>query len=1329
GNVYGVAAGSVTISYSVSTACGTDVATTTLTVNPLPSAGTISGPTSVCESSSITLSTTGFGGSWSSFDGTLVSVDGSGGVSGLSAGTATISYSVTNSCGTDVATYPMTVNPFPNPGTVTPVASLCAGSSLPSVYSGTIMGSGTWTSDDASIASVDASAVLYGLSAGTTHVTYTVTTVCGMATISSEVTVNALPVAGTLSGASSVCAGASTSFSTTGTGGSWSSSNSAVASVDASGNVYGVAAGSATITYTASTDCGTDASTQDITINALPNAGAITGATSVCESASTSLSTSGTGGSWSTSSSSVASVDASGTVYGVAAGSFTISYSVSTVCGTDIATAFMTVNPLPDAGTVSGASSVCTGVATSFSTTGTGGSWSSSNSAVASVDASGTVYGVAAGSATITYAVTNGCGTSTSTSSITVNASPNAGTISGATAVCVGSSVTLSTTGTGGTWSSSASGTATVSAAGVVTGVATGSVTISYTVTTACGSSTATRSITVNPAASAGTVTGATTLCTGTSTTFTASVSGGTWSAVPASRATISTSGVLYGLTAGADTVRYTVTNSCGTSVATATLTISGPTAGTVTSVNFMSIGSSATATQSVSGGTWSLSNTRVATISSTGVITALASGVDTIIYTVTGSCGTAYAYKAFTVLAATAAGTISGPSSVCVGSTITLTSTVSGGSWSSSYAPVASVVSSTGVVRGNSTGTIQITYTVGTAITIYPIQVVNSSVSAISGVASVCPGSTANYTSGTTGGTWSNDFTARGSVHPVTGIYTAVSSGVDTLRYTISNACGTFTVKKTITITAPPSIMGISGTFSAGCAGVNLVFTNTATGVWSLSDTTLATIVSVSAPSVTVTGIGTGVDTLRYTVTGTCGLSTTVRRALTFTSVPASISVTGATTVCQGSTITLSSSATGGSWVATPPSVATVNATGDVTGLAPGVDTISYVVSNSCGYRAGYTVVTVLSLPSAVTITGPSTMVIGDATLFTPSTSGGTWSNVNPSVTTVSATGLVNALAAGVDTLLYTLSNSCGTAVATKAVTVTVGAGVISGPASICLGSTATLTSTGAGGTWSSSTPTIASVVSATGVVRGNALGSATITYTVGSYTATYRVTVNNSTVASIAGAASVCPGASTTFTNSTTGGTWSNDFAARGTISNTGVYTAIASGVDTIRYTIVNGCGTFRVKKTLTVTAPPSAGSISGAVSSVCPGRSATWTNSVTGGVWSFSNATVATIASVSSPSVTLTGLTSGVDTLSYTVTGTCGLTSTVRRVLTVNSVPAIGAGSTATVLIGGTITLTNSVSGGTWSTVTPSIASVAATTGVVRGRAAGLDTIKYA
>jgi hypothetical protein len=56
--------------------------------------------------------------------------------------------------------------------------------------------------------------------------------------------------------------------------------------------------------------------------------------------------------------------------------------------------------------------------------------------------------------------------------------------------------------------------------------------------------------------------------------------------------------------------------------------------------------------------------------------------------------------------------------------------------------------------------------------------------------------------------------------------------------------------------------------------------------------------------------------------------------------------------------------------------------------------------------------------------------------------------------------------------------------------------------------------------------------------VVTGVSAGSVTITYALGAARAYYAITVNSSSVNTISGATSVCPGVSTTLTNLTTGG-----------------------------------------------------------------------------------------------------------------------------------------------------------------------------------------------
>lgn len=200
------------------------------------------------------------------------------------------------------------------------------------------------------------------------------------------------------------------------------------------------------------------------------------------------------GGTWSTSGS-LLSITGAGVITGITAGVDTVHYTVTNVCGTDIATATVSVNPLPDAGSISGPVTICVGSPATISATIPGGSWSSSATAVATVGTSGIVSGIALGTAVISYAVTNSCGTDIDTINVTIIAAANAGAISGPDSLCQGDSVNITTTVAGGSWSTSNAAIATVSSAGRVKGISSGTVTISYIVNNACSADTETHTM------------------------------------------------------------------------------------------------------------------------------------------------------------------------------------------------------------------------------------------------------------------------------------------------------------------------------------------------------------------------------------------------------------------------------------------------------------------------------------------------------------------------------------------------------------------------------------------------------------------------------------------------------------------------------------------------------------------------------------------------------------------------------------------------------------------------------------------------------------------
>src|SRR5262249_30585396 len=150
---------------------------------------------------------------------------------GVSVGTITLTYSLGAGC---VTTRPETVLLSPTP--IVGTASICAGSSTTITE---LIGGGTWSSSNLSVATIASSGIVYGVSAGTSTISYTLPTGCATTLV---VTVSAVPAS--IYGSSTVCTSASDTLRDVATGGIWSSSNTTVASIGAtSGIMTGVTAG------------------------------------------------------------------------------------------------------------------------------------------------------------------------------------------------------------------------------------------------------------------------------------------------------------------------------------------------------------------------------------------------------------------------------------------------------------------------------------------------------------------------------------------------------------------------------------------------------------------------------------------------------------------------------------------------------------------------------------------------------------------------------------------------------------------------------------------------------------------------------------------------------------------------------------------------------------------------------------------------------------------------------------------------------------------------------------------------------------------------------
>ncbi len=101
--------------------------------------------------------------------------------------------------------------------------------------------------------------------------------------------------------------------------------------------------------------------------------------------------------------------------------------------------------------------------------------------------------------------------------------------------------------------------------------------------------------------------------------------------------------------------------------------------------------------------------------------------------------------------------------------------------------------------------------------------------------------------------------------------------------------------------------------------------------------------------------------------------------------------------------------------------------------GFSSGIDTITYTLTVTCGTTAtvsATTVITVNPVPDAGAVAGADLVCVGDTISLTDAAPGGTWTSANGSAF-VSSSGIVLGLSIGADTIMYTVTNACGTDVA----------------------------------------------------------------------------------------------------------------------------------------------------------------------------------------------------------------------------------------------------------------------------------------------------------
>jgi len=560
----------------------------------------------------------------------------------------------------------------------------------------------------------------------------------------------------------------------------------------------------------------------------------------------------------------------------------------------------------------------------------------------------------------------------------------------------------------------------------------------------------------------------------------------------------------------------------------------------------------------------WSSSDPTVASVSSTGLVTAVAPGQATITATSEAAAGT----STIGVSPKPVSSVIISPGqgSVTVGQTLQLSAQVTDDQGNvltgrpisfTSGTPAVATISATGLVTGVAPGSTTITATsegkTGTAtVTVTPIPV--AKVEITPSTPNVTVGETVQLNVSVQGPnnqeltgrtvTWSSGAPSVASVSP-TGVVSGLAPGTAIIFANVEGVLGSATV--TVKQVPVGSVVVSPQTASVPVGGAVQLSASVrdASGAelqgrlvgWTSSDETIAVVSSEGR----VSGIKIGTATITASSEGKSGTATVTVTAAAVASVnvtPPTASITvGQTTTLTAQPLDANGNALTGravAWASSNAGVATVSDAGVVTGVAPGDATIT---ATSEG-KSGTATVTVTPIPVASVTVDPATVSLTTGATqqitATPRDAQGnpladravTWESQNPAVATVSPAGLITAVAPGNTTVTATSEGKVGTVTVTVTAPAVGSISVSPGSATVFVAATTPLTATvrdvnnlviqGTTVLWSSDQPQTASV-SQSGVVTGLAPGAVTITASSGGKAGTAAITVQLAPVAKV--------------------------------------------------------------------------------------------------------------------------------------------------------------------------------------------------------------------
>ncbi|MBK7008866.1 MAG: Ig-like domain-containing protein [Saprospiraceae bacterium] len=1201
--------------------CGLESNEVTIVVNSKP---TITQPlsSSLCVGATTTITPTS-GGTWTSSAPGVASINNAGLITGIAAGSAAFTFTnSTTGCVSD-ASSAITINTKP----IVSASSnnVCMGSTL----NLTPTSGGSWASSNLSIAAVSSEGLVSPAAVGTVNFTFTAAVTGCSATLASPINVRGLPAL-TIDYNGSICltdtsklkalvTGGNAPFTYSWTGPSSFTANQAIVPITLNGNYYvtvtdqylchastsgfvyekyeplivslqsNICEGqsmdlmvnaSSAVTYQWSANAG-NAISQTVTVyptapsslfkvtvtnvngcSAVASANisvtakpvvSITGASSLCIG-STSTLTPSTGGIWSSTNPSVASVTNTGLVTGISTGIATFIFTQSSNgCVSDPSSPII-VDTKPVIN-LNGSTNMCIGDQRTISPA-FGGTWVSSNPSVISITNQGVITALAAGSATFTYTLAGSNCASDASAPVSVNIKPST-VLTGSSSLCVGDETTLSPT-MGGIWTSSNPIVATIENNGAVTAISAGSATFVFTDAASGCSSLPSEPVTVN--AKPTITVNDNEICVGETLQLTGSEAG-YWSSVNTNTALVSNTGLVTGLGPGQTAFVLTSLSSGCVSNPSALVTVnaiptivfSGPTSVCVNGTSSLS---------PTSGGTWVSSNPAVASITNTGLVTGHSVGQTTFRFTSTVTGCASQPTNPFLVYNKPVT-QIAGGATLCTGATTTLLPST-GGVWQSTNPSVA-MVTNGGLVTALASGSAQFIFTEsGTGCVSDPstaVTVLIKPVVQITGSNAICAGSTTTL-SPTSGGSWQSNHPAIASVTNA-GIVTGLTQGMATFTFVLNGGCASDPTPY-ITVNGKPQI-SFSGP-TAVCSGSQSQIQPSSGGTWQSSNPAVATITNAGL----ITTIGSGSVKFIFTES-VSGCKSDSSSALLVNPSPF-ISLPGSNQLCVGNATTVFPTI-GGIWVSSNGAIASVSNAGSVTGIAPGTAHLKFTnLTTGCTSKDSISIV-VLSKP--VVTLPQSTLCVG-STMGLTAPVAGTWTSLNPTIATVTATGTVTGMSQGLARFTFKNTATGCTSNPSSGLLVNSSPYVsLAGPSEICVGNQTTLIPS-TGGTWTSLQPSVADVDNE-GIVTSLSAGEAFFVFTDDATgcnsDSTLSVSVSPALIADVLGDSIICMGYQTRL-SPIGGGVWTSTNPKVAMVDNNGYVTGLAPGKSGFVFT-ENGTG----------------------------------------------------------------------------------------------------------------------------------------------------------